>query len=142
MLSMKRLDATSESHLHLKKGSTQHTTLFKGRLSNQYLYKIWLQFLKKGRLPNTLPFLRVVRPILKAKDTSFYAGKVDDLYLYPLLADPKVLKKCSQSVEAMTAVQLVSALLLLFWGQLGLGGCHANHTMWSLHPSMWVVGCE
>ena len=29
-------------------------------------------------------------------------GKVDDLYLYPLFADPKVMEKCSQSVAGQT----------------------------------------
>ena len=113
----------SDGHLHLKQGSLPNTLPFwrvelilyikfclqflkKGSLPNTLpflrvdcwtntLYKICLQFLKKDSPPNKLPFLRVVEQELSANDTS---GKVNDLYLYPLFADPKVLKKCSQSV--------------------------------------------
>jgi len=52
---------------------TQHTTLFKG-----------------GRT-DTL-----------GQRYSILLGKVDDLYLYPLFADPNVLKKCIQSVAGRT----------------------------------------
>ena len=82
---------TSDGRLHLTKGSLPNTLPFlRVDCRTNTLYKICL--------PNTLPFLRVVEQILKANNTSFYSVKVDDLYLYPLFADPKVLKKCCQSV--------------------------------------------
>ena len=96
---------SSDGHLHLKKGSLPNTLPFlRVDCRINTLCKICFQFFKKGSLNPThyLPFLWVVEPILEANDTSFCLGKVDDLYLYPLFADPKVLKKCSQRVGGRT----------------------------------------
>ena len=55
----------SDGHLRLKKGSLPNTLPFlRVDCLTNTLYKICLQFLKKGSLPNTLPFLRVAELIL------------------------------------------------------------------------------